>query len=169
MSQSAPELVRTNLYLSHYVWGQLKLAAFDEHTTANDIINQVVEHYLLLRPQNVPRALHREHNKDEGRQPRTIRFQPGLWAQLQRLAQAEQFSIASLVESLLLQRLGLQPQPEPAAPTQPEVKTQIAEAPARYLQVGETTFDLGANPRVIDLNGNPLPKTPKKRAGTALP
>jgi hypothetical protein len=158
------DLIKHRVYLSHNVWGELKLHAFHERTSASDVVNYVVEQYLKERTKNLPAAslqlsIHRSHNRDEDRQGRSVYFRPELWDQLQDLAKIENFSVASLIENLLAIYLGLAPQVEP------KNSSEYLD-PDRYIKVGGKMFDLGENPYIIDSNtGQPAKKESKTEKG----
>jgi len=169
VSKSGPDLIKHRVYLSHNVWGELKLRAFHERTSASDVVNYVIDQYLKERAAYVPSAnlphpglqlsVHRSHNRDEDRQGRSVYFRPDLWARLEELAKAESFSISSLIENLLAIYLGLTPQVE--------MKSGPEELdPNRYVRVGGKIYDLGDNPYIIDSNtGQPVEKSPKAGKG----
>jgi hypothetical protein len=165
VSESDSNLIKHRIYLSHNVWGELKLYAFHERTSASDIVNYLVEQYLKERSTKLPESnmpdassqlsIHRSHDRDEDRQGRSVYFRPNLWDRLQELAKTENFSVASLIENLLAIYLGLAPQvEEKSAPKELD--------PNRYVRVGGNIYDLGDNPYIIDSNtGQPVEKSPK--------
>jgi len=164
VSESDTNLIKHRVYLSHNVWGELKLRAFHERTSASDLVNYVVEQYLKERETSVPYttmrlAIHRAHDRDEDRQGRSVYFRQDLWDRLEELAKAENFSISSLIENLLAIYLGLAPQVE--AKSGPEELD-----PDRFVRVGGKIYDLGDNPYIIDSNtGQPVEKDPKAGKG----
>lgn len=164
MAESDSGLIKHRVYLSHNVWGELKLHAFHERTSASDVVNYVVEQYLNDRSMDqntkyLQLTIHRSHDRDEDRQGRSVYFRPELWTRLEALAKAENFSVSSLVENLLAIYLGLTPQVE-------EKNIPEGVDPNRYVHVGEHIYDLGDNPYIIDANtGQPANKDPKTGKG----
>ncbi len=137
-------LIRTNLYISRRVWGELKARAFQERTTTSDLIDFLVRKYLKDRKVQGEVTLHRKHNETEDRKPRAVYFDPDLWSTLQARSATENFSIASLIESLLVSYLENKEETEPEnvlANAKPEERD-----PNRYVKVGEEVYDIGSNP-----------------------
>ena len=141
MSKTA-NLIRTNLYISRRVWGGLKSRAFQERTTTSDLIDFLVRKYLKDRRVQGEVTLHRKHDETEDRKPRAVYFDPEVWTQLQARSNAETFSIASLVESLLVTYL--EEKEEVGADVVPEERD-----PNRYVRVGSEVYDIGTNPIII--------------------
>jgi hypothetical protein len=164
VGESNSDLIKHRVYLSHHVWGELKLRAFHERTSASDLVNYVSDQYLKERAAEqhtryLQLTIHRSHDRDEDRQGRSVYFRPGLWAQLEALANEENFSISSLIENLLCIYLGMSAQVE--AKNRPEELD-----PNRYVQVGGKIYDLGDNPYIIDAStGQPADKEPKGGKG----
>ncbi|MHC1733381.1 MAG: hypothetical protein AB9888_15290 [Bacteroidales bacterium] len=139
------EMGRHNIYLSHQVWGALKIRSFDERSDASTIINYVLERFLKTPPINL-QVFHYRPREEEGRQGRTVYIQTQVWVAIEEKAKQGKFSISSLIETLLSIYLGLVESDE-------EEPTPTAN---RYLKVGDTIFDLGENPIRIDSNGAPI-------------
>ncbi len=164
MSENVSGLIKHRIYLSHNIWGELKLHAFHERTSASDIVNYVVEQYLEERDTDrntryLQLAIHRSHDRDEDRQGRSVYFRPGLWTRLEALAKTENFSVSSLIENLLAIYLGLAHEVEAKS-------SQEGQDPNRYVRVGGHIYDLGDNPYIIDANtGQPVEKDPKTGKG----
>lgn len=147
--QKSPELVRHNVYISRQVWGELKLRAFQESSSASEIINYVLDQALpekrlaetAARYAATESRRFRSHAEDDDRLGRTVYFRQETWDALQRAAEAVKTSVAALVEPLLARYLGLTPSADelPAENNLP-----------RYLKVGELTLDLGEDRRSID-------------------
>jgi hypothetical protein len=137
-------MVRHNIYISHQTWGALKLRAFQERSTATLLIDYVVKRFLKEPPARLQLAGNRAHNSDEDRLGRTVYFEPQVWDAVQAIAQSGKFSVASLIEALVSDYLGLTPPQEFHTPIQGET--------IRYVRVGGTTFDLGENPTIFDAN-----------------
>ncbi len=155
MSKNNLELERHNIYLSRQVWGELKLHAFLEGRTASEVVNDMVRDFLSQQLKSMQTPGHRSHNPDDRRLGRTVHFESELWQELQELAQTEKFSIAALIEELLIDILGL------------AEDNDIGELPAGLGQnrhvVGNDIYMIDADPKIIDVNTRqPVQETPGK-------
>lgn len=153
------EQIRTNLYIARRVWGELKARAFQERTSTSKLIDFLARMYLKDRKVRGEVTLHRKHNETEDRKPRAVYFEPDLWEQLQTLSIAENFSIASLVESLIVAYLenqeeaGADAAADAVAEAEP-TDDQLKELdPNRYVKVGNAIYDIGETPIIIDSTG----------------
>ncbi len=146
MSRDA-NLIRTNLYVSRRVWGQLKARAFDERATISALVDFVLRAYLQdLKAGRAAKgaAAHRAHDGAEDRKPRAVYLDPAVWRRFQEAARAAQVSAASLAESLLLSYVGGEEDaPEAGAPEAGAVDGPAALDPRRYVRVGDEIYDLG--------------------------
>lgn len=169
MSKKQKEkFIRTTLYLSERVWEALKRAAFEGDSSAQEIVNEEVEKYLLTRPVSISLTAYREGDLNEKREPRTIRFRETVWISLQAISKAERFSIAGLVDQLMIRRFDLETPVdydsiEPAAiPDQDQEASQDVQE--QNLD-GQTTIGgeryLYDTRKVIDLNGESEENDPK--------
>lgn len=156
MTKKNLELERHNIYLSRLVWGELKLFAFLKERTASEVVNDVVKVFLKQQQQGIQTPGHRSHDPDERRSGRTVYFEPELWQDLQELARSEEFSISALIEELLIDKLDLAE--DEGMDEDPESMDS-----SRFVRVGDDTYVLDANPKIIDINaGQPAQKTPSK-------
>ncbi len=145
MVTSKSSLEKHNINISHQVWGELKVNAFHERSTASNIVNFLVEDFLRDPSRTDKVSGHRSHDSDKDRLGRSIYFRPDLWQRLQDLSEKEKFSVASAIENMLIDYLGLADQGVTERPVNnPD--------PNRYVKIGNDVFDLGENPRIIDAN-----------------
>ena len=156
MANNNLELERHSIYLSRHVWGELKLHAFTEGRTASEVVNDVVRDFLDQTPDEIQLPGHRTHNPDERRLGRSVHFEPDLWEKLQTLADREKFSIAALIEDLLIDILGLAEDVETM-----EIPGELD--PDRFVKVGNDTYVLDKDPKIIDMGtGSPVQKSSNK-------
>jgi hypothetical protein len=144
VNEKPTNLVKHCVYISRYVWGEAKLRSFQEMKSTSELIDYVLEQFLENLPNKMDVPRYRSHNRDEYRLGRSIYFRPNAWDAVQEIAKREKFSVAALIEDLLIHYLGL----EPVMENGDNETTQIDSH--HFIQSGGLTYDLGENPVKID-------------------
>ena len=136
-----------SLYISRSVWEELKIRSVQEHRDASKIITLLLSDFINKQPTTVHIKRYQPRLDDvlpKERASRSVYIPQPVWEKVLRLSTDGNFSITGLVDNLLKSYLGLLPDKEEGGETQVD--------PARYLKLGNTTFDLGENPIHVDFN-----------------
>lgn len=148
--------VKHNLSLSTRVWGELKLRAFQENTTASELIAYILEQFIVNPPEKIKLSRYQSRKYNEGsRSGRTVYIPDSVWLPVEGIARQGRFSVTSLVDVLVKDYLGIEPSDGNASETPREVDdpAQVSQPanPSRYLKIGKTMFDLGDEALSLDL------------------
>ncbi len=155
--------VKHNLSLSTRVWGELKLRAFQENTTASELIAYILEQFIANPPEKIKLSRYQSRKYKEGsRAGRTVYIPDPVWLPVEDIARQARFSVTSLVDVLVKDYLGIKPPDDDSDETPGKIDNpaQIgqSENPSRYLKIGKTMFDLGDEALSLDLKTGKVSK-----------
>jgi len=151
-----PAKARHCLYLDRDLWGRFKAAAYQEYSTASDLLAGLLEQHLAEPAAlDLPHFQPRRPDDSRARVRCTVYLPAGLWNRTESAA-GDAFSITALSAALIERYLELVGAAQPARPPD----ESAPQGGGRYLQVGKRTLDLGENPLRIQIKPKKLEDEP---------